>query len=108
MAKAAWVRLNPMQLAIAGKGKNAVLLMAVAAKKHVTLFSRSRYAPHAGHGDVKAAFRDAAKGTVGILDRAERNKRVKAAVKGKGPGVRLVKSKSKAHPGKVIKTIPTR
>ena len=82
--------------------------MATAAKKHLTLFVRSRRAPGAGHPDVKAAFAAAAKGTVGILDRSERNKRVADAVRGKGPGVRLKRSRSKAHPGKIIERIPTR
>jgi len=108
MGTASWVRFNPLQLAIGGKGKQATMLMAVAAKKHVTIFSRSRYAPHAGHIDVKNAFAAAAKGTVGILDRTERNARVSQAVKGKGPGYTIKKSRSKAHPGKVIAKIPTR
>ena len=84
------------------------MLMAVAAKKHVTIFTRSRYAKGAGHIDVKNAFAAAAKGTVGILDRAERNARVSLAVKGKGPGFMIKKSRSKAHPGKIIAKIPTR
>lgn len=84
------------------------MLMAVAAKKHVTIFSRSRYAKGAGHPDVKAAFATAARGTVGILDRSERNARVASAVRGKGPGFMVKKSRSKAHPGKILAKIPTR
>jgi len=108
MPQAKWQRLNPIQLLMPGKGKFAVMIMAVAAKKHVTIFSRSRLAPGAGHPTTKAAFTEAAHKTVGILDRAERNVIVQAAVRGKGPGVRRYKSKSKAHPGKIIKEIRTR
>ena len=73
------------------------MLMAVAAKKHVTLFSRSRRAPGAGHPQVKAAFTSAAKKTLGIADRSERNAIVSSAVKGVGPGV--IRKKSRAKPG---------
>jgi len=92
---AKWQRFNPIQLAIGGKGKNATMLMAVAAKKHVTIFTRSRRAPGAGHPAVKAAFASAAKKTLGIASRAERNAIVSAAVKGTGPGVYRKKSRAK-------------
>lgn len=71
--------------------------MAVAAKKHVTLFNRSRRAPGAGHPTVKAAFASAAKKTLGIASRTERNAIVSGAVKGVGPGV--MRKKSRAKPG---------
>lgn len=105
---AKWQRLNPVQLLMPGKGKFAVMVMAVAAKKHVTIFSRSRFAPGAGDPSVKAAFTAAAHKTVGVLSRLDRNVVVAAAVRGKGPGVRRYKSKSKAHPGKVIKEVRTK
>lgn len=82
--------------------------MATAAKKHVTLFFRSRRAVGAGNPAVKAAFTAAAHGTVGDLDRSSRNATIAQAVTGKGPGVMIKRSKSKAHPGKVIARIPTR
>ena len=94
---AKWQRLNPIQLAIGGKGKNATMLMAVAAKMHVTLFTRSRRAPGAGHPQVKAAFASAAKKTLGIASRMERNAIVSTAVTGTGPGV--IRKKSRAKPG---------
>jgi len=72
-----------MQLLMPGKGKFAVMVMAVAAKKHVTVFSRSRFAPGAGHPTTKAAFTEAAHKTVGILSRPERNAVIAAAVRGK-------------------------
>lgn len=71
--------------------------MAVAAKKHVTLFSRSRRAPGAGSPQVKAAFASAAKKTLGIESRSERNAIISSAVKGTGSGV--YRRKSRAKPG---------
>lgn len=105
---AAWTRLNPAQLLMPGKGKLAVMVMAVAAKKHVTIFSRSRSAPGAGDSAVKAAFTSAAHKTLGVESRAERNAVVAAGVRGKGPGVRRLRSRSKAHPGKILREISTR
>ena len=95
---AQWQRINPVQLAIGGKGKQATMLMAVAAKKHVTLFTRSRTCRKPpGHPQVKAAFASAARKTRGIESRTERNAIVSSAVKGSGPGV--IRKKSRAKPG---------
>jgi len=94
---AKWQRINPIQLQVPGKGKFASMVMAVAAKKHVTIFTRDRRAPGAGHPDVKAAFADAAHKTLGIASRAERNAIIAKAVKGKGPGV--YRRRSRAKPG---------
>jgi hypothetical protein len=105
---AKWQRLNPVQLLMPGKGKFAVMIMATAAKKHVTIFSRSKFAPGAGAPETKAAFTSAAHKTVGVESRAERNATVAAGVRGHGPGVRRLKSRSKAHPGKIRKEVPTR
>jgi len=107
MGTAKWQRINPAGLLMLGQ-KGGIMLMATAAKKHVTIFPRRRTAPHAGHPDVKSAFTAAAHKTVGVLDRAERNKIIADACRGKGPGVMLKKSKSKAHPGKILARIPTR
>jgi hypothetical protein len=93
---AKWAYINPAQLAIAG-GPGGTMIMAVAAKKHVTLFTRSRRAPGAGHPAVKSAFAAAAKKTLGIADRSERNAIIASAVKGTGPGV--IRRKSRAKPG---------
>jgi len=82
--------------------------VATAAKKHVTLFIRSRRAPGAGDPTVKAAFAAAAHKTVGIESRMERNAIIASACRGVGPGVIIKRSKSKAHPGKIIAKIPTR
>lgn len=92
---AKWQRFNPIQLAIGGKGKNATMIMAVAAKSHVTLFTRSKRAPGAGSPAVKAAFAAAAKKTLGIESRAERNAIVASAVRGVGDGIYRYKSRAK-------------
>jgi hypothetical protein len=105
---AKWTRINPIQLLMPGKGKFAVMVMATGAKKHVTVFSRSRFAPGAGAPETKAAFTAAAHKTVGILSRPERNAIIKSGVSGHGPGVIRKKSRSKAHPGKIIAEIRTR
>lgn len=105
---AKWQRLNPIQIQVPGTGKFAAMVMATAAKKHVTIFSRSRLAPGAGNPDVKAAFTEAAHKTVGVLNRSERNAVIASAVRGKGPGVRRYRSRSKAHPGRVLKEVRTR
>jgi hypothetical protein len=102
------MRLNPVQLLMPGRGKFSVMVMATAAKKHVTVFSRSRFAPGAGAPETKAAFTTAAHKTVGILSRAERNAIIASGVRGKGPGVYRKKSRSKAHPGKIIAEIKSR
>jgi len=108
MPSAAWQRINPIALQIPGKGKFAVMVMATAAKKHVTIFSRKRTAPGAGDPEVKAAFTTAAHKTVGVESRAERNGVIGKACEGKGPGKIRIRSRSKAHPGKVIREIATR
>ena len=105
---AQWTRINPAQLLMPGKGAMAVMVMAVAAKKHVTVFSRSRRAPGAGAPETKAAFTAAAHKTLGIDSRAERNAIIKSGVTGHGPGRRRYKSRSKAHYGKVMREMPTR
>ena len=104
---AQWTRINPAQLMMPGHGKMAVMVMAVAAKKHVTLFSRSRRAPGAGAPETKAAFTSAAHGTIGVRSRMERNAVIKNAVKGHGPHQRSYKSRSKKDYGKIYKTVPT-
>lgn len=108
MPQAKWARVSPAILTAALPLPGGTMLMATAAKKHLTLFVRSRRAPRAGHPDVKAAFAAAAHGTVGDLDRSSRNAKIAAAVRGKGPGRIVKKSRSKAHPGKIIATIRTR
>lgn len=107
MAQAKWKRINPAGLLVLAQPGGA-MLMATASKKHVTLFIRSRRAPGAGHPDVKAAFAAAAHKTVGVLDRSERNRMIASAVRGKGPGKITIRSKSKAHPGKILRTVPTK
>ncbi|MBS7248399.1 MAG: hypothetical protein KIH04_09005 [Candidatus Freyarchaeota archaeon] len=74
---AAWVRVSPIILSGLSKTtwrrKSGHMLMAVAAKKHLTVFYRKREAPGAGRPEVKAAFTAAAAKTRGIARRSERN-----------------------------------
>jgi len=71
------------------------MIMAVAAKSHVTLFTRSRRAPGAGSPKVKAAFSAAAKKTLGEADRSKRNAIVSAAMLGTGDGIYRKKSRAR-------------
>jgi len=110
MAKAKWARVNPGLLSALTPIKGGTMVMATIAKKHMTIFVRSRRAPGAGHQDVKDAFAAAAHKTLGEKDRVKRNKLIADAVRGKGPGERKVKSKAKPGSplyGKVY-TYPTR
>jgi hypothetical protein len=74
------------------------MLMAVAAKRHLTIFYRKREAPGAGKSEVKAAFTAAAAKTRAIARRSERNEIIRKEVTGKGSGVYRRKSRSKYGP----------
>ena len=95
MAKAKWARVSPGLLSALTPMPGGTMVMATIAKKHMTIFVRSRRAPGAGHPDIKAAFAEAAHKTLGEPDRVKRNAAIAKAVAGKGPGVRKVKSKAK-------------
>jgi hypothetical protein len=82
MVQAKWMRINPAQLMMPGTGKMSVMVMATAAKKHVTIFRRSRSAPGAGGPELTGAFRRAAKGTKNHRDRADRNQMIATAMRG--------------------------
>jgi len=97
MPVAKWARVTPAVLAAVAPIPGGHMVMATAAKKHLTVFVRSRRAPGAGHPDVKAAFTSAAKKTLGIAARTERNVIVSREVTGKGPG--KIRKKSRARPG---------
>ena len=97
MTAAKWMRINPAQLMMPGTGKMSVMVMATAAKKHVTIFRRSRSAPGAGSPDQKARFTQAAHATVGNPDRASRNASISAALGGKRGGRRVARSRSRAR-----------
>jgi hypothetical protein len=76
------------------------MLMAVAAKRHLTIFYRKREAPGAGRSEVKEAFTEAATKTRGIAKRSERIKIIREEMirKGVGTGVYHRKSRSKYEP----------
>lgn len=92
MAK--WKRLALTQVPAPG------MLMATQAKKHLTIFSRSRTAPGAGRADVKAAFTEAARASGGEPDRGKRNVAVQSAMLARNlaTGVTYKRSKSKYGP----------
>jgi hypothetical protein len=58
--------------------KSGHMVMATAAKKHITFFARKREALHAGNPKVKDAFTVAANKTQGVAKRSERNSTVRA------------------------------
>jgi len=97
MVQAKWMRINPAQLMMPGTGKMSVMVMATAAKKHVTIFRRSRSAPGAGSPDIKARFTQAAHATVGNPDRASRNASISAAMGGRRGGIAVARSRSRAR-----------
>jgi len=101
---AAWVRVSPIVLQAISKTtwrrKSGHMLMAVAAKKHLTIFYRKREAPGAGRAEVKEKFTEIAAKTRGIAKRSERNKIIReemlsAAV---GEGIYRRRSRSKYPP----------
>ena len=98
MASAKWMRINPAQLMMPGTGKMSVMVMATAAKKHVTIFRRSRSAPGAGSPDIKARFTQAAHATKGNPDRAVRNASISAAMGGRMRGQRVRRRRSQVVP----------
>jgi len=75
------------------------MVMATAAKKHLTIFVRSRRAPGAGRAEVKAAFTAAARKTLGMAARSERTVIVKQAVQAAGLKTGVYHRKSRARPG---------
>lgn len=77
---AKWSFVSPAAL-MPPATKGGTMIMAVAAKKHVTIFQRSRRAPGAGSPAIKAAFASAARKTKGIKSRAERNAIIAGAVR---------------------------
>jgi len=76
------------------------MLMAVAAKKHLTIFYRKREAPGAGRPEVKTAFTEAAAKTRGKPRRSERIAIIRSELLAKkiGTGEYHRKSRSKYPP----------
>jgi len=89
---APWKRISP-QMPPAGQ------IQAVAAKKHVTIFTRSPSAPGAGSPAVKAAFTDCAAQTLGIEKRIDRNVKMQSCMQGRGLKTGVYRRKSRAKPG---------
>ena len=101
---ASWIRVSPIILTGLSKTtwrrKSGHMLMATAAKKHLTIFYRKREAEGAGRPEVKDAFREAAAKTRGIAKRSERNRIIREEMLKKkvGTGVYRRKSRSKYAP----------
>jgi hypothetical protein len=76
------------------------MLMATAAKKHLTIFYRKREAKDAGRPEVKKAFTEAAAKTRGKPFREERNAMIREEMirKAIGTGTYRRKSRSKYSP----------
>jgi hypothetical protein len=76
------------------------MLMAVAAKRHLTIFYRKREAPGAGRLEVKKAFTEAAAMTRGKPFREDRNAVIRDEMikKRVGMGIYRRKSRSKYSP----------
>lgn len=76
------------------------LLMATAAKKHVTIFSRKPRAPGAGRRAVKDKFTEIAHTTGGEPIRSKRNTKLQAAMIAAGlkTGIYYKRSRSKYAP----------
>lgn len=94
MPQAKWTRVSPGILAAANPQRGGTMIMATLAKKHLTVFVRSRRAPGAGHIAVKTAFAAAAAGTRKEPNRMKRNAAIAAAVRGNRPGKSPKKSRS--------------
>lgn len=96
---ATWVRVQPALLNALAPMPGGQMLMATAAKKHLTVFVRSRRAVHAGRPEVKAAFTEIAHKTLGIASRAERTAIVSRDMKARGLKTGIYRKKSHARIG---------
>lgn len=96
---AKWVRVSPAILAAVTPLPGGQLIMATAAKKHLTIFARSRRAPGAGRSEVKAAFTAAANKTLGIKTRAERNAIIARELRAANLRTGVFRKRSRARPG---------
>lgn len=74
-------------------------IQAVQAKKHVTVFARKPSAPGAGRPEVKAAFTECAKTTLGTPNRNDRIAKVKSCMSAKGLKTGIIRRKSRAKAG---------
>jgi hypothetical protein len=99
MPVAKWTRVSPGVLAAATPIHGGTMIMATLAKKHLTVFCRSRRAPGAGRPEVKAAFASAAHGTLGIPERTKRIAIVAEGVRRAGLKTGVYHKKSRARAG---------
>lgn len=90
--------------------RGGMMMMATTAKKHLTIFARSRRARGAGRVAVKQKFAELARQTGGMPDRMKRNAAIQAGMKSAGlrTNVVLKRSRSKYGPlaGKFYRLSP--
>jgi len=77
---AAWTRVSPVVLETLALPKGGAMLMMTAAKKHLTVFKRSRRAKGAGRSAVKEKFKEVAATTLDIPERSKRNTIIKEGI----------------------------
>jgi len=101
MPQATWARVNPGLLSALTPLPGGTMVMATAAKQHLTIFVRRRHCRKPpGSPQVKAAFATAASKTLSEPSRAKRNAIVSAGVRGSGPGV--IRKRSRARVGSAL------
>jgi hypothetical protein len=95
----AWSRVNPVVLTGLSKTtwhrKSGHMLMATAAKKHLTIFYRKREAIGAGRPEVKDAFAKAAESTRDEPFREKRNALIRQLMLEKNIGTGVYRRKSR-------------
>lgn len=77
---APWTRVSPVVLEVLAMPPGGSMIMLTAAKKHLTLFRRSRRAPGAGRLEVKTKFTEAAAKTRGEPVRSKRIAVIKSVI----------------------------
>lgn len=77
---APWTRVSPVVLEVLAMPPGGSMIMLTAAKKHLTIFRRSRRAPGAGRPEVKGKFTEAAGKTRGEPLRSKRITVIKKAI----------------------------
>lgn len=100
---AAWVRVSPLVLTAVSpmkwRRKSGHMLMATAAKKHLTIFYRKREAPGAGRPEVKEKFTEIAHKTLGEPLRSKRIAIIREGMIAARVGKGVYRRKSRARPG---------
>ncbi|MEM2946561.1 MAG: hypothetical protein QXI87_09515 [Thermoproteota archaeon] len=99
---APWVRLSPVVLTALSpmkwRRKSGHMIMATAAKKHLTIFYRKREAVGAGRPEVKDKFKEIAHTkTLGIPERSKRTAIIRSEMVAAKVGKGVYRRKSRAY-----------